>query len=230
MNGTRHRFEDRDAVTRVVVVTDNSMLVGAIRTGLDHGGAFRILGYLGPGKATVGRIRDTGAEVVLVDEADCLHRAITLIEGLTKESEGPTVVLLTLRMEGDWLERAFEAGASGAISKTVHPGALATLLHEALNGHIVHPFAGTRARSDVATLLATEDSSLTERELEILGLVAAGATNREIGKELWIAQPTVKFHVSNIYRKLGVSNRTKACHYAHVSGILPPKVSAPVAS
>jgi DNA-binding NarL/FixJ family response regulator len=217
-------------MTRVVVVTDNSMLVGAIRAGLHPGGAFQLLGYVGPGKATVGRIKDTGAEVVLVDEADCLDQAITLIEGLTRESEGLTVVLLTLRMEGDWLERAFVAGASGAISKTVHPGALATLLHEALNGHIVHPFAGTRARSDVATLLATEDSSLTERELEILGLVAAGATNREIGKELWIAQPTVKFHVSNIYRKLGVSNRTKACHYAHINGILPPQESARVAS
>src|SRR5262249_4785270 len=157
MNGTRYRGEDAGAVTRLVVVTDNSMLVGAIRTGLHHSGAFQLLGYVGPGKATVGRIKDTGAEVALVDEGDCLDQAITLIEGLGEESEGPTVVLLTLRMEGDWLERAFEAGASSAISKTVHSSALATLLHEALNGHIVHPFAGTRARSDVTTLLATED-------------------------------------------------------------------------
>ena len=90
------------------------------------------------------------------------------------------------------------------------------------------------ARSIVPGAVATEHSSLTERELEILQLVASGATNADIARQLWITQQTVKFHVSNVYRKLDVGNRTEACHYAHVNGLVatpgppPPRRSAPL--
>ena len=67
---------------------------------------------------------------------------------------------------------------------------------------------------------ATEHLSLTARELGILRLVAAGATNREIAQQLWITRQTVKFHLSNIYRKLSVNNRTGACRYAHLNGMM----------
>ncbi len=61
---------------------------------------------------------------------------------------------------------------------------------------------------------------MTSRELGILRLLAAGSTNPEIAGQLWITRQTVKFHVANIYRKLDVSNRTEACHYAHVNGMM----------
>ena len=61
---------------------------------------------------------------------------------------------------------------------------------------------------------------LTERELEILRLVAAGAPNSRIAAQLWITEQTVKFHLSNVYRKLGVANRTEASHHAYVHGLL----------
>ena len=67
---------------------------------------------------------------------------------------------------------------------------------------------------------ANDHAGLTERELEILRLVSSGAKNGDIARSLWITQQTVKFHVSNIYRKLDVSNRTEACHYAHVNGLV----------
>ena len=63
-------------------------------------------------------------------------------------------------------------------------------------------------------------SPLTAREVEILGLAAQGLTNGRIGRELWITEQTVKFHLSNVYRKLGVSNRTEASHFAYVHGLL----------
>ena len=79
--------------------------------------------------------------------------------------------------------------------------------------------------------MATEHSTLTEREAEILRFVASGATNAEIARQLWITQQTVKFHVSNVYRKLDVANRTEACHYAHVNGLVAPgEPLAPVAT
>ncbi len=68
--------------------------------------------------------------------------------------------------------------------------------------------------------VAAEQSPLTSRELEVLQLVAAGATNGEIAQKLWVTEQTVKFHLSNVYRKLEVGNRTEASHYAHVNGLL----------
>ena len=61
---------------------------------------------------------------------------------------------------------------------------------------------------------------LTPRELEILRLVAAGASNGRIARQLWVTEQTVKFHLSNVYRKLGVANRTEASHYAHVHELI----------
>jgi DNA-binding NarL/FixJ family response regulator len=194
---------------RLIIVADNSLIVEAIRSGLRESGVFQLLGYTDVRNATARMIIDAGADVVLMDEADQSQQAIT-------------VIVLAMRMEGEWLLRAFEAGASGAISKAVHPAALATLVREALNGHIVHSLSSITVTDKRQKEVVAEQCALTDRELEILQLVAAGATNGEIARRLWITEQTVKFHVSNIYRKLDVANRTEACHYAHVHGLVAP--------
>jgi DNA-binding NarL/FixJ family response regulator len=208
---------------RLVVVADNPLIVGAIRTGLRDSGAFQLLGYVDPRKTTASRITQAGADVVLVDEGDDSQPAIALIQSLRELDEDIKVIALTLRMEGEWLERAFAAGANTAMSKAIHPAALATLIRETVAGHIVHSPARMRAQSAAPVTPAAERSALTERENEILRFVASGATNAEIARQLWITQQTVKFHVSNVYRKLDVANRTEACHYAHVNGLVAPR-------
>jgi DNA-binding NarL/FixJ family response regulator len=90
---------------------------------------------------------------------------------------------------------------------------LGTLLREISHGNVVHRY---QARVVAA---ADEDCPLTERELEILRLVAEGYTNGRIARELWVTEQTVKFHLSNTYRKLGVANRTEASRYAHVHNL-----------
>jgi DNA-binding NarL/FixJ family response regulator len=224
------RCEVEPAVRRLIVVADNSLIVGAIRSGLRDSGAFQLLGYVDARNASARMISDAGADVVLVDETDHLEEAIALIRALQEESEHITVIVLTVRMEGDWLRRALDAGASGAISKAVHPVALATLTRETLSGHIVHGPANIGAGTEIPKAQPEEHSLLTQRELEILRWVASGATNGEIARHLWITPQTVKFHVSNIYRKLNVANRTEACHYAHVNDLVAPGESAGTAS
>ena len=64
------------------------------------------------------------------------------------------------------------------------------------------------------------DPLLSSRELEVLKLVAGGATNGDIARKLWVTEQTVKFHLSNVYRKIGVANRTEASRYAHVNGLV----------
>ncbi len=207
-------------VRRLAVVTDNPMMVAAIQAGLGDCQGFQLLGYLDPRRATAIRITQTGAAVVLVDEANCPERAIELIRAITEASEEIAVVFLAMQMEAETLERAFNAGACSVILKAIHPCALATFLEEALNGNIVHAPSVIGAPARAREMRSSEQLPLTPRELGILRLVASGAANSEIAQELWITRQTVKFHLSNIYRKLGVSNRTGACHYAHLHGIM----------
>ena len=205
---------------RILVVADNSLIVEAIRSGLRESRVLQLVGYSDVRNAAARMIGEAGVDVVLIDEGDHSPETISLIRSIKEEIEEVTVIILTVRMEGAWLARALEAGASGAISKAVHPAALATLVREALSGHIVHSLTSIKAEQETQQALIAERSSLTERELQILQLVVSGATNGEIARRLWITQQTVKFHVSNIYRKLDVTNRTEACHYAHVNGLV----------
>ena len=216
---------------RLIVVADNPLIVGAISSSLRDSDKLQLLGYLDPANATASRITQAAAEVVLVDETGDAASAVALIRSL-KEASGDdmVVIVLTMRMEGAWLERTLDAGADGALSKVLHPAALATLIREVASGHIMHSPTAIRRAGMPSLELSNEHSSLTGREREILDLVAAGATNAEIARGLWITQQTVKFHVSNIYRKLGVANRTEACHYAHVNQLIASREPAVAAA
>ncbi len=203
----------------LVVVTDNPMLVGAIRAGLSDS-RLRLLGYLDPQRATAAAIGNTGAEVVLIDESGDAEKAVELLRAAKDGNEEVHLVLLALQMDTDLLARAFEAGAASVILKSIHPAALATFLEEAINGNIVHSAGRLADLRQAPGRLGAEGCPLTPREVGILQLVAAGSSNHEIAQRLWITRQTVKFHLSNIYRKLGVGNRTGACRYAHVNGMM----------
>jgi DNA-binding NarL/FixJ family response regulator len=209
---------------RLVVVADNSLIVEAIRIGLRTSGEFDLLGHANGRRTSARTIVDAAPDVVLVDDMDHSELAVGLIRAIKDENEAITVLALTVRMDPEWLDRLFDAGASGAISKAIQPLALSTLVRETLDGHVIHvgsrPAVSSRNRGVRAHAVAAEDCPLTTRELEILQYVAAGSTNGEIARRLWVTEQTVKFHLSNIYRKLEVGNRTQASHYAHVNGLV----------
>ena len=219
---------------RLVVVADNSLIVEAIRIGLRTSGEFDLLGHANGRRTSARTIVDAAPDVVLVDDMDHSELAVGLIRAIKDENEAITVLALTVRMDPEWLDRLFDAGASGAISKAIQPLALSTLVRETLDGHVIHvgsrPAVSSRNRGVRAHAVAAEDCPLTTRELEILQYVAAGSTNGEIARRLWVTEQTVKFHLSNIYRKLEVGNRTQASHYAHVNGLMADvQPTAPIA-
>jgi DNA-binding NarL/FixJ family response regulator len=152
-------------------------------------------------------------DVVLVDDMQEADNALARLREIAEDAPQAKSMLLTLRMEREWLDEAFNAGAEAIVSKTVHPVALGTLLREISQGNVV------QRRQTVAPVASAEDCPLTERELQILRLVAEGYTNGRIARELWVTEQTVKFHLSNTYRKLGVANRTEASRYAHVHNL-----------
>jgi len=132
----------------------------------------------------------------------------------------PTTRVVALASEDDpaKVEAAFQAGAIAYVLKTVEPADLAAAVRQAF-GHSVY-FAGSPLRRSAPARPAKPNVALTRRETEILGLAAEGYSNGQLARMLWVTEQTVKFHLSNIYRKLDVSNRTEASRWAQVHGLL----------
>jgi DNA-binding NarL/FixJ family response regulator len=117
------------------------------------------------------------------------------------------------------IKDAFAAGALAYVTKSAHPDDLASAVRQAFS-HSMY-FANGFVSGPTSDMNQHEDAPLlTRREQEVLRLVADGWTNAELASMLWVTEQTVKFHLSNIYRKLGVSNRTEAGRWAQVHGLL----------
>jgi DNA-binding NarL/FixJ family response regulator len=206
---------------RLIVVADNSLILGAIAIGLRESGEFKLVGHVDARTASCRALADLEPNVVLVDDMDRFEPILGLIREVKAQIPRVTVIVLTMAMDVEWLEAIFGAGASAAISKATHPGALATLVRETISRHVVYRSSRLgQVSAGPSGGLSGAQSELTTRELEVLRLVAAGSTNGEIARHLWVTEQTVKFHLSNVYRKLEVGNRTEASHYAHVNGLL----------
>jgi DNA-binding NarL/FixJ family response regulator len=119
------------------------------------------------------------------------------------------------------IHAAFAAGASVYCSKTAEQQDLASAIRQTFSRSIYIASADSPRLAAEAT--PTEPAhNLTRRELEILRLVAEGSSNSQLAQMLWVTEQTVKFHLSNIYRKLDVTNRTEASRWAQLHGLLPP--------
>ena len=150
---------------------------------------------------------------------DCPPDAVARVREARAAAPQATIVLLAHDLRATWLGDAMDAGADALVSKAMHPGSLGTLVREIAAGRVFHRFTPPPAAASTARF----EAKLTERELEVLRLMAGGAANSHIARQLWVTEQTVKFHLSNIYRKLGVANRTEASHFAHVHRLLDPE-------
>ncbi len=130
------------------------------------------------------------------------------------------VVALGAEATAQDVEAAFEAGAVVFCVKSAKPDDLASAIRQAFDRSIYVALA-TKASASVAASNGDGGADLTRRELEILQLVAEGFSNSQLAKMLWVTEQTVKFHLSNIYRKLDVANRTEASRWAQLHGLLP---------
>jgi DNA-binding NarL/FixJ family response regulator len=205
---------------RVVIVAGNSLIVEAIRAGLRRSGDFHVVAHANGTRPSARQIAAVEPDVALVDECDQSEWVIGLIREIRAQDERIAVIILTARMDPEWLRRGLAAGAIAAISKASHPIVLGTLLRATLSGHIVHRLPDAAEPPSRVDPPRAGELPLTTREVEILQLVAAGFTNGEVARRLWVTEQTVKFHLRNVYRKLGVANRTEASHLAHVRGLM----------
>jgi DNA-binding NarL/FixJ family response regulator len=146
---------------------------------------------------------------------------LVLIERARAAQPSVRPIVLSMHTDSQVIDAALVAGASAYVVKTAHPEDLASAVRQAFS-HSVY-LAGRRAAEPAlpAEKPRVDDShGLTRRELEILRLVAEGHSNAQLARMLWVTEQTVKFHLSNIYRKLDVANRTEASRWAQRNGLL----------
>ncbi len=198
---------------RLLIVADNSFAAQSVRLALRQTAGFQVIGFIDATAPVSDQVVELAPDIVVVDETHELDFSIARLEELAMLIPAAKRVFLTIQMGDEILDRVFKAGAECVISKAVHPVSLGTLLHEVSRDMVIN--CPRKAAKPTRA-----DCPLTARELEILRLVALGYTNGHIAHELWVTQQTVKFHLSNTYRKLGVANRTEASRYAHLNALL----------
>jgi DNA-binding NarL/FixJ family response regulator len=139
---------------------------------------------------------------------------------------GVRVIVLSAHQETSHIDGALAAGASAYIVKTAHPDDVASTVRQAFTHSVFFPEARPPAVSDEEAAPPERPAGLTRRELEILKLVAEGYSNAQLARMLWVTEQTVKFHLSNVYRKLDVANRTEAARWAQLNGIMSDEPGA----
>jgi DNA-binding NarL/FixJ family response regulator len=203
---------------RLLIVADDPLSASALRRAMRTTAAFDVIDGYAEGRGSCSAVAAARRpDVVLVDDMDSRADTLARIGELRAALPEAKIVLVPASMEPEWLTEAAAAGADAAIAKSFRLEGLGALVREVAAGNVFHAFGARRA--SLRPVAASGLPTLTDRELEILRLVAAGAPNSRIAAQLWITEQTVKFHLSNVYRKLGVSNRTEASHHAYVHGL-----------
>lgn len=180
----------------------------------------RVVGKATTSSKAVELLSEARSELLIADleAVDGATDPLSFLRELAERFEGLRTIVLSDE-DQQLIAGALAAGAVAYVVKTAHPDDLATAIRQAF-GHSIY-FRNSRVVGPVAPAPSATATELTRRELEILQLVAEGHSNAELGKILWVTEQTVKFHLSNIYRKLGVANRTEASRWAQIHDLLP---------
>jgi two-component system response regulator DegU len=156
-------------------------------------------------------------DVVLMDLRMPGLNGVECVREIKASTPNVKAVLLSASEDRSAIEEAIEAGASGYVLKSVSALDVPALVRQVAAGSTMFHKPAAEASGDGAA--DTDAPALTERETTILAAVAGGKTTKAISAELWVSEHTVKFHLTNIYRKLGVSNRSGAVRYAYEHGL-----------
>ncbi|MBB3664013.1 MULTISPECIES: response regulator [Prauserella salsuginis group] len=220
---------------RVVLVDDQDLVRAGFRVILGAEPDMSVVGEAGDGREAVRLVGELRPDVVLMDvqmpEVDGLE-ATRRILGDQADSPAPTkVVILTTFDREDYLFEALQAGASGFLLKNASPEDLVesvrivargdALLSPEVTRRVIARFSAPNA----APLPATRPDVLTEREYEVLVMLARGASNGEIAERFVVSEATVKTHVSRVLTKLDLRDRTHAVVFAYENGIVAPGIA-----
>ena len=200
---------------RLVVADDHALVRDGIRHSLAADGGFDIVGEAGSGAEVLPVVSRSSPKAVLLDLDMPGMGGFTILDRLRAAHPKVALIVLADEAEPDQIGAAFRHGAVGYLLKTLPGRDLGGAIRQALDGTGYHAY-GLPEISEQSVIL---EAGLSPREADVLRCVARGFSNREIAAELWISVPTVKFHLTNAYRALGIANRTEAARWILEHGI-----------
>jgi two-component system response regulator NreC len=209
-------------VIKVVLVDDHAVVRSGLRLLLDGQEDVEVVGEAGNAKDAVFRARALKPDVILLDMVMPGESGLEVLPKLLKESTGSKVLVLSMQDDPSYVREAFAAGASGYVLKEAADEEVVSAVREiAGGGRYVHPALGARlVAAEAAERAAAEADPLSEREREVLRLLALGHTNQEIAKQLYISVRTAESHRAHIMQKLRLSTRAELVRYALSQGLL----------
>ena len=198
---------------KILIADDHPLVLQGIRSALEEVDDMDVVAEAHCGSEVMTLVARTKPQLVLMDIRMPGLDGLACLERIRKRHPSVKVVMFSGSSDRDQISAAFRRGAMAYIVKSVNPVDLPSAIRQAHDQTVFHPVTGGEPASE-------ESDELTDRELTILRAVTRGLSNRDIGKELWVTEQTVKFHLTNIYRKLGVRGRTAAARYAHQHGLV----------
>lgn len=201
---------------KVLIADDHRLMLQGIRRALEMAPDIEIVGEAHSGAQVLPLVARMNPDLVLLDIRMPELDGFACLDAIVRRYPDVKVVMLSAFADAQHVQEALERGACGYIVKTVSPLDLPSALRQAFEGTVYHALGlpEAQAQSTAAT------AGLTERELAVLDAVARGLPNQAIARELWVTEQTVKFHLTNIFRKLGVRNRTEAARAAYARGLV----------
>jgi DNA-binding NarL/FixJ family response regulator len=221
MQATAHEMSNQVPVQdeiKILLADDHPLIIAGIRRTLDHVDDMDVVGEARSGDELLQLVERRRPDIVLMDfKMPGLH-GVEMIERIRTAWPEVKVVVLSASDDRPTIDAALLAGASAYVLKSAHTVDIASVLRQASSGAVFHAPAAAPTRPGAPDAPAAPP--LTDRERSILSAVASGMTTSAISRDLWISEHTIKFHLTNIYRKLGVVNRAGAVRYALENGIV----------
>jgi len=208
--------------TRVLIVDDHAVVRAGLKLLVDAEDDLQAVGEAGSAKDAIFEARSLKPDVVLLDVVMPDQSGIEIIPQLLHENGEAKILVLSMQDEPRYVREAFEAGASGYVLKEAADAELVAAIREvAQGGRYVHPELGARlVTAESEERKRAEQDPLSDREREVLRLLALGHTNQEIATQLYISVRTAETHRAHIMQKLRLSSRAELVRYALDEGFL----------
>ena len=210
---------------RVFIADDQLLILNGVRSALENADDIEVAGSTRRGADVVALVGKLRPDLVLIDHLMAGTQGVTCVRRIKQNHPEVKVVTLSASEEAAHIAEALAAGADAYIGKRINPDDLPSALRQVVAGVVYH----SGPERSAAPASASDAADLTQRELTMLEAISRGLSTKAISRELWISEKTVKFHLTNIYRKLGVHNRAGAMRYAYENDLVGASEQAPVA-
>ena len=199
---------------KVLIADDHRLMLKVLRLSLEEASDFTVVGEAMSGSQVLPLVAQLKPDLVLLDVAMPGMDGLTSLRLIRSRHPRVKVVMISGIDDPDVITASSRGGATAFVAKTIDPSDLASALRQAAEASVFQTFGCPPDEE------AVNEAGLSKRELAILKALGSGHSNKQIARELWLAEQTVKFHLTNVYRKLGVGNRTEAVRYAYRHGLV----------